>query len=335
MSIKPFKYGKSLVLCLYHYNKLMKIVFFGSSQFAQKTLFHLLEKQEDEGYSITGVVTKPDASSGRGMTVTPNVVKQIADKFQIPSCVNTPEIPSFLQNLNPDLCIVASYGKIISAKILSIPPKGFLNIHGSYLPKLRGAIPMQKAIFDGLTESGVSIIKMDEGMDTGDILIQEKLSLQSEETFGSLADRIAEIGVRILVTVISAYGKGELPLIKQNASDATYCYIKQIQEIKEVDWMTHRAIEIDRAVRSIAPFEYITKSIGDITFQLISVRPSEQILDLTINPGEFRSIKQEGIRHLYVGCKDGMLELLTVKPTGKREMSGAEFVNGYGKKLGI
>lgn len=306
-----------------------KIAFFGSSFISAEMLEELMKV----GVEIAAVVTKPDVLVGRKQEKSQNIVKKVADKYAIPCIDEHKHAIPFLQDHKIDLAIVASYGKILKQELLDVAPYGFLNFHPSLLPHLRGAIPMQKALFDGLRETGVTIIKMNSGMDTGEILAQKALPIALDDTFGSLAHKLDILGAHLINGILDPYLEGTLKQIKQDDTQATYCYVKDIESIKQTSWKDP-AMHLDRAIRSLAPFERIQVELKGTLCNIIESAfvPAYATQNLGI-PGEVVSIKDSGKRHIYLQCSPGVIELSSVQPLGRQVMQSSDFWNGYIRRI--
>src|SRR5512147_571289 len=230
----------------------MRIVFMGTPDFAVPSLEALL-KSPDE---VVGVVTQPDRPKGRGQVLTPSPVKQVALREHIPILQPTKmKDPDFLAALGawkPDLIAVAAFGRILPPVILSLPPKGCINVHGSLLPKYRGAGPIQWAIINGETETGITTMLMDEGMDTGAMLLQEKIAIAPDDTAGSLSPRLAEVGGRLLVETLARLKAGTVVPQVQDHAQATMAPLLK-KEDGAINW-TVSATAIANRVRGLTPW---------------------------------------------------------------------------------
>ena len=230
----------------------MKIVYMGTPDFAVNPLHALAEA----GYEVTGVVTQPDKPKGRGKSMLPTPVKEEALKHGFPVYqpvkVRDPEFLQVLEKLDPDIIVVAAFGQIIPKSILELPKYGCINIHASLLPKYRGAAPIQWAVINGEKVSGVTTMRMDEGLDTGDMILKEEVTLAPDETGGSLFDRLAEVGAKLAVQTLQALEDGTAEFTPQDHEKAT-----QVGMIKksfgEMDF-TKSAVELERLIRGLNPW---------------------------------------------------------------------------------
>ncbi|MDP3993030.1 MAG: methionyl-tRNA formyltransferase [bacterium] len=276
-----------------------KIVFFGSDQFSSIILEGLI----NAGLNVMAVVTETDKRAGRGDQLVAPLIKNLALENQV--AVVQPEtkeeITSILKQLQPDLVILASYGKILPAEALEVPTYGALNVHPSLLPKYRGATPLQSAILDGEKETGVTIMKMNAGVDTGEIVAQTKIGLSDTETFISLRDQLSQLGARLLASQLPMYLSGQTNLQFQGSDTTTTK--KLTKEMGEIDWSEQAEI-IDRKVRALNPW-----------------------------PGTFTFVGDKRLKVLEANLKDGKLSLKTVQLEGKSLTSWPEFVRGYEQQL--
>ena len=229
----------------------MRLVFMGTPDFASASLEALLRSDD----SVVGVVTQPDRPKGRGQTLTPSPVKLLAQRAQIPLLqplkMKDPEFLQALAGWKPDLIAVAAFGRILPPAILSLPPHGCINVHGSLLPKYRGAGPIQWAIINGETETGITTMLMDEGMDTGAMLLQEAIPITPDDTAGTLSPRLAELGGRLLVETIARLKAGTLVPRPQDASLATLAPLLK-KEDGVIDWALPATALANRSPRTLS-----------------------------------------------------------------------------------
>lgn len=299
----------------------MSIVFFGTGVFAVPIL------KAVSGH-VSLVVTQPDRKSGRGMKEQPSPVKITALELDLP--LEAPEksrAPEFVEkvaSLEPDILLVASYGQILSERLLAAAKHGGINLHGSILPKLRGAAPIQRALLNGETETGVTLMQMGKGMDTGDIIEIRKTTIGPDETYGELQDRLAILAAEQAMHWIKRLMAGDYPRIQQNHELATYAAKVEKQEAA-LDFHGEAKTEYNRfRAFTPAPGAYLVTKFGRI--RLSQARFSRQECD----PG---TVYMPNL----VAFKGGCLELVEVQPEGKRRMAGKDFFNGYrlrnGEKL--
>ncbi len=238
----------------------MRLVFMGTPDFAATSLEALLRSDD----SVVGVVTQPDRPKGRGQTLTPSPVKLLAQREQIPLLqplkMKDPEFLQALTGWQPNLIVVAAFGRILPPVILSLPPLGCINVHGSLLPKYRGAGPIQWAIINGETETGITTMLMDEGMDTGAILLQETIPITPHDTAGTLSPRLAELGGKLLVETIAQLKAGTLVPRQQDSSRATMAPLLK-KEDGVIDWALP-ATALANRIRGLAPWPGAYTTVG-------------------------------------------------------------------------
>jgi methionyl-tRNA formyltransferase len=310
----------------------MRLVFMGTPDFAAASLEALLRSAD----SVVGVVTQPDRPKGRGQILTPSPVKLLAQQEKIPLLqplkMKDPEFHHALAGWNPDLIAVAAFGRILPPAILSLPSRGCINVHGSLLPKYRGAGPIQWAIINGETETGITTILMDEGMDTGAMLLQEAIPITSDDTAGSLSPRLAELGGRLLVETIARLKAGTLVPRSQDASQATMAPLLR-KEDGAIDW-TMPATALANRVRGLSPWPgaYTALAGGDrwtIWRALASPGPA------TKPPGIVVAITTEAI---HVATGKGILAVTELQPANSRRMAVSQYLAGHpvvvGSQLG-
>ena len=310
----------------------MDLVFCGTPRFAVPTL----EKLMDAGYSVPLVVTQPDRPRGRGMEVTVSPVKEGAlglnlkvtqpDKIR-----NNEEFRQQLERISPEAIIVVGYGRIIPKWMIDLPRLGNLNLHASLLPKYRGAAPIQWAIANGESVTGVTTMRIDAGLDTGDILLQREIPIEPEDTAVTLSPKLAEIGAGLMVETLRGLQSGQIHPVPQDHSRATLAPILK-REDGRIDFQ-RTATEISNRLRGFQPWP------GAYTIykrRNLQIQKAQQVeVAKQFAAGE---IGVEGSR-LLVGCgMDTTIEFLELQPEGKRSMSSREFINGYrpqsGEKLG-
>ena len=230
----------------------MKIIFMGTPDFAEESLKKLVEAKHE----ILAVVTNTDKPQGRGMKLVPSPVKQYAldnnlKIFQPEKIRNNVEFINQINNLKPDVIVVVAYGKILPKELLSIPKLGCINVHGSLLPKYRGAAPIQWAVLNGDKETGITTMYMDEGMDTGDMILKEEVKIGDDETTGELWNRLSKIGAKLLVETLEKIANGTAPREKQGDNFSLAPMLKK--EMANIDWENKTAHEIKNLVRGLNP----------------------------------------------------------------------------------
>jgi methionyl-tRNA formyltransferase len=310
----------------------MILVFCGTPRFAVPTLERLVEA----GHSVPLVVTQPDRPRGRGMELAISPVKETAIRLglqitQPDKIKNNEEFRQQLRALRPDAIIVVGYGRIIPQWMIELPRFGNLNLHASLLPKYRGAAPIQWAIARGESVTGVTTMRIDAGLDTGDILMQQELAIAPDDTTETLAPKLASIGADLMIETLRGLESGQIRPVKQDDSRATLAPILT-KEDGRIDFQ-RTAPEIYNRLRGFQPWPGAHTLFRGRQLQIHSARPFSQPAELA--PGQ---LVVEPTRVL-VGCgKNTALELIGLQPEGKRRMSARDFVNGYqpqpGEKLG-
>lgn len=296
----------------------MRIIFMGSPEFAVPSL-EILHRE----HQIAAVVTQPDRPSGRGRAPRASAVKQRSLAFGLevlqPHTLKDEMIQRQLERLHPELFVVAAFGQILPATVLEIPELASINVHASLLPRWRGAAPVQAAILAGDTKTGVTIMVMDEGLDTGPVLDQEAVTIRTTETGGELSDRLAKLGAKLLKSTIPAYARGEIEPTPQDDRGATYAPM-----IKKADGQldfSQPATYLSRQVRAYEPWP---TSFFFWNKTRIVVRSGYTVEPTKLEPGEAGVIDNLPA----IGCSEGALVLDIVQPAGKRAMRGNEFLHG-------
>jgi len=310
----------------------MNLVFCGTPMFAVPSL----ERLHAARFEIQLVVTQPDRPQGRGMAMTAPPVKQSALKLGLPviqpeKIKKNEEFRAQLQALRPDAIIVVGYGRIIPPWMLELPHYGNINVHASLLPKYRGAAPVQWAIAQGETVSGVTTMLLNEGLDTGDILLQKEMAIRPEDTAVTYAPRLAELGADMIVETLRGLEDKTIKPVPQDHAQATLAPI-----LKKEDGLVdfgRAATEINNRLRGFQPWPGAYTQFRGKNLKLIEARLEEALSNLA--PGELRV----GDEKLFVGCgARTVLELLQLQPEGKKIMAAREFINGYhpaaGERLG-
>ncbi len=299
----------------------LRIVFMGTPSFSVPVLEGLIEN-----YNVVGVVTQPDKKVGRKQEIVFSPVKQLALKNNIkvfqPIKIRT-EYDNILK-LKPDIIITCAYGQIIPLEILNYPKYGCINVHASLLPKLRGGAPIHKAIINGYKETGITIMYMDEKMDSGDIISQEKIKILDSYNTGILHDKLALIGKNLLLKTLPDIINGTINPIKQNENDVTYAWnIKREEEIIDFNKSTK---EVFNQIRGLAPYP---SSYSILDGKVIKVYESIIGNQKPKTPGEILKIYNCGIG---VSTKDGEIILTKIKPFGKKLMNVKDYLNGLKNK---
>lgn len=300
----------------------MKIVYMGTPDFAVLPLKSLI----DRGYDVAGVFTQPDKPVGRKAILTPPPVKRLALENNIPvfqpNSLKNGEGVKILEELKPDVVIVVAYGKILPKDFLDYPKYGCINIHGSLLPKYRGAAPIQRCVLDGEKYAGVTSMQMDVGLDTGDMLLKTVTEIGENETAGELFDRLAVMGADLLIETLVALGKGELKPEKQNEAESTYAAMLD-KTISPVDW-TKTALEVHNHIRGLDPWPVAQTVLEGKNLKLFG---SELVKNEGSGlPGSVKITK----KGLLVYCGDGNPVFINeVQYEGKKRMSASDFFRGH------
>lgn len=317
----------------------MKIVFMGTPDFARDSLSAIY----DAGHEITAVVTVPDKPKGRGMKLIPCEVKEYAIEknikvYQPEKLRENKEIVDTLKDINPDVICVVAYGKIIPKEILEIPKYGCVNVHPSLLPQYRGSAPIQWAILNGDKETGVTTMYLDEGMDSGDIILQTKTPIDKDETSGELWDRLSKIGAELLVETLEKIENKTAPRIKQPKEFTLAPMLEKSQA--KIDWESKTAQEIKNLVRGLNPImgAYSVLNEKKIKFWKVDKLSIEEFINkypefkeyeyrfLEIDPGTVLYIdKKEAI---YIMAKEGIIKVLEIQGENAKRMPTPEFLRG-------
>lgn len=305
----------------------MRVVFMGTPDFSVGTLEAIVEA----GHEVVGVVTQPDKPKGRGKNMQFTPVKEKALEYNLP--VYQPlraREESFIEQLRgmqPDVIIVVAFGQILPKAILEMPKYGCINVHASLLPKYRGAAPIQWAVIDGEKESGVTTMQMNEGIDTGDILKKKVITLDEKETGGSLFDKLADAGAKLLIDTLEEVEKGTITRTKQNDAEATHAKMLD-KTLGEIDF-TKSAEEIERLIRGLNPWPSAYTGLGGKTLKIWDANVVDK--EVEGQPGEIVEITKENI---YVKTGKGLLELEEVQLEGKKRMGADAFLRGNQIEVG-
>ena len=304
----------------------MRIVFMGTPEFAVPCLQKLI----DCGHEVTGVFTQPDKPQGRKMILTPPPVKQLAVEYGIPVYQPTKmkdgTALEMLREANPELVIVVAYGKILPKEILEYPEYGCINIHASLLPELRGAAPIQWSVINGFDKTGVTSMQMDEGLDTGDMLLKGEISIGENDTAGEMHDKLSALGADILEETIKLLLRNELKPEKQDHEKFTYAPMLS-KELSPIDWnLTAR--EVHNKIRGLCPWPSATSVLNGKKVKI------HQSVISRCKGGNAGEVIENG-KKLIVSCGDGnCIEILNIQAEGKKAMSAAEFMRGNTIEIG-
>ena len=309
----------------------MKIVFMGTPDFAKESLKALYEA----GYEILTVVTNPDRKQGRGMKMSVSPVKKFAEEkglqiLQPEKVRKNEEFISKIRDLKPDVICVVAYGKILPKEILDIPKYGCINVHGSLLPKYRGAAPIQWAVLNGDKETGITTMYMDIGMDTGDMILKEKVTIGDDETTGELWDRLAKIGGELLVKTLKEIENGTAKRIKQGEDFSLAPMLDK--SIAKIDWENKTAREIKNLVRGLNPImgAYSFLNGKKIKFWKVDVLNNNDI-NLEENKDNLENgtvLISDAKQGLYIKAKEGIIKVLEIQGENAKKMDIASFLRG-------
>ena len=321
---------------------MLNIIFMGTPDFARESL----EAIYNEGHNIIAVITNPDRPKGRGMKMIASPVKEFAVENNIP--VLQPEkireIEDVLKQLNPDLFCVVAYGKILPKEILEIPKKGAINVHGSLLPKYRGAAPIQWSIINGDKVTGITTMYMDEGMDTGDIILKQEVEIGENETTGELWERLSKLGGELLVKTIKQIENGTAPREKQG-EDFTMAPMLN-KEMSKIDWENKTAKEIKNLVRGLNPIMGAYSNLGEKKLKIWKVEKLDTAEFIEEHPEfaehmhRFKDVIEGTIiysdtkKGIYVKAKDGIILLQEVQAENSKRMPVQDFLRGNNIQVG-
>lgn len=306
----------------------MRVVFMGTPDFATTTL----EKIVLAGHEVVGVVTQPDKPKGRGKNLMPTPVKEVAMKYHLPvyqpKKVREPEFVEILRSLKPDVMVVAAFGQIISKEILEMPKYGCINVHASLLPAYRGAAPIQWAVINGDKESGVTIMQMDEGIDTGDMIDKVVVPIEKDETGGSLFEKLSQAGAELCVKVLTDLEEGKVVREKQ-PKESTTPYAGMIdKKMGAINW-ENSAREIEQLIRGLNPWPSAYTKLQGKTLKIW--RAAVLLEDSKEAPGQVVQVTKDSI---LVQTGQGILKILELQLEGKKRMDTASFLRGYTLKEG-
>lgn len=318
---------------------MLNIIFMGTPDFAQQSLKSLIEA----GHHILAVATNPDKPQGRGMKLVASPVKQYAASKEIPiyqpeKVRNNPEFIEEMKKLNPDVICVVAYGKILPQELLDIPKLGCINVHGSLLPKYRGAAPIQWAVLNGDKTTGVTTMYMDAGMDTGDMILKEEVTIGEEETTGELWDRLSKMGGDILVKTLKLIEEEKAPREKQGENFSMAPMLKK--EMAQIDWENQTVTQIHNLVRGLNPImgAYTFLEGKKLKFWKVKALTNEEFLL------EYEEMKEyayklaeimegtillaEERKGLYIKAKEGILQVLEIQGENAKRMPVSDFLRG-------
>lgn len=299
----------------------MRVIYMGTPDFAVPCLQKIIEKEHE----VVAVFTQPDKPKGRGNKMTMPPVKELALEHNIPvyqpNKIKTPEMVELIRDLEPQIIIVVAYGHLLSKEILDIPPFGCINVHASLLPKYRGAAPINWAIINGEEVTGNTTMYMDVGMDTGDIILKDSLTIGEDETTGELHDRLSIMGADLLLNTIDLIERGEVERQKQNDEEATYAPIMN-KELGNIDW-NKSALEIKNLIRGTNPWPSAFTTYQDKTMKIWKSRVEKT--DETYPAGKIIRVTKEEV---FVGTGKDMLVIQELQFSGGKRLSVKDFLVG-------
>ena len=310
----------------------LRIIFAGTPDFAATALSALIQSEHE----VVAVYTQPDRPAGRGRKLRASPVKEVALENHIPVLqpdnLKEPHAQQELASFNADVMVVAAYGLILPQVILDTPRLGCLNIHASLLPRWRGAAPIQRAIAAGDKESGITIMQMNAGLDTGDILQLSSCPINDEDSGGSLHDRLAEIGASAILQTLEIIDSDKIKPEPQDDALATYAH-KLDKKEAQINWQ-NSVTEIERLIRAFNPWPVAFTQLEDKSFRLWQAQalPLQSDTKADITPGTVISCDKKGID---ISCGEGVLRILKLQPSGSKAMDVAAFMNGHAKQLPV
>ena len=303
----------------------MKIIFAGTPEFAASALAALINEHE-----IIAVLTQPDRPSGRGMHLTASPVKQLAIQHGLPVLqpvsLKSEIAQQEIAQLNADVIVVAAYGLILPKAVLQMPRYGCLNIHASLLPRWRGAAPIQRAILAGDAESGITIMQMDEGLDTGAMLLKKTCNITEDDTAQTLHDKLAELGAKAIAEVLQKLDKGNLKPQQQDGKQASYAS-KLTKNEAQLDWKQDAKV-LERAVRGYFPFPTAYALFRETPLKILRAHQAEAD---NIQPGSVIAVNKD---HILVACGKDALALEILQKPGGKPLPVAQFLQGFPIKVG-
>ena len=298
----------------------MNVLFAGTPEFAVRCLEALLKSR----HRVIGVITQPDRPAGRGFALAPSPVKKLASARGIqmtqPESLRDAQAQAKLKHFRADVIVVAAYGLILPRPVLQLPRDGAINIHASLLPRWRGATPIERAILAGDRHTGVSIMQMDDGLDTGPVLMQEEIPILEDDTMGTLRDRLAELGAKLIVQALDALQAGVIKATPQSAEGVTYAAKLEKREAR-VDWRKG-ALTVNRQVRALNPSPGADARVRRVELKIWRCATATG----RGNAGEILSIGPDG---LCVACGEGALVITELQRSGGKRLRAADFLRGF------
>ena len=298
----------------------LKVVFMGTPEISVPTLENLIRET-----NVVLVVSAPDKPVGRKQILTPSPVKEVALKNNIPvfQPIKIKDDFKIIEDLNPDIIITFAFGQIISEDILNIPRLGCINIHASLLPKYRGGAPIHFALLNGDNETGITLMHMDKGMDTGDMIVKESIIIEENDNLKTLSDKLSILGSKMIIKHLPSIVTGNAPREKQADSEVTYAYAKEInRRLEHIDFNKTND-EVHNLIRALYPYAYLLMDGSEM--KIIETEKTEDCAA----PGTIISVDKESFT---IACKKGSIKVKKIKPFGKKEMMVKDYFNGVKKE---
>ncbi len=305
----------------------MKLVFFGTPDFAVPTLDAL----HDSSHEILGVVTSPDKKSGRGLKVTSAAIKKSAEKYSLPiyqpESIGSEQFHSILKQINPDIYVVVAY-KILPESILNIPPRGAVNLHASLLPKYRGAAPVNHAILNGETETGLTTFLIQKKVDTGDLLLQQSLPIDNSVTTGEALSKLSFLGADLVIKTLDALAQNKIKPIKQDGDKATFAPKISVQDCK-INW-SNPALMIHNQIRAFSPKPGAFTFYKNKRVKLFGSKVLQNLHNARLLPGEIEHTNS----FLKIGTGTEPIQITNIQIEGKKKLPVDQFILGFPKITG-
>ena len=309
----------------------MRVVFMGTPEFSVPSLEALLDSE----FPVIGVVTQPDRPRGRGRTITPSPVKEIAQARSLPILqpekMKHPDFLGALERWHPDIIVVTAFGRILPKVILDLPSRGCINVHGSLLPRYRGAAPIQWALINGDLVTGITTMLMDEGMDTGGILLKESVSIHPEETAGELSVRLAMVGGRLLLDTLWGWSANQITPLAQDENQVTLAPPLK-KEDGNISW-NQSAVAIANRIRGMSPWPGAYTFCGEERLSVWKASPGPDMIEGTHHPPG--TILNLGKHQILVTTGQGVLAITELQPPNRKRLNVAQFLSGYRLRAGM
>ena len=312
---------------------MLNILFMGTPDFAEESLKSI----DKAGFNILGVVTNPDKPKGRGMKMVSSPVKEYALEKNIPvyqpiKVRNNPEFIEEVRKMKPDVICVVAYGKILPEELLKIPKLGCINVHGSLLPKYRGAAPIQWAVINGDKKTGITTMYMDVGMDTGDMILKKEVDIGDNETTGELWDKLAKIGGELLVETLNKIEDGTITRTKQGDNYTMAPMLNK--ELSKINWQEKTSLEIKNLTRGLNPIMGTYAFLDGKKYKFWSVEIAEENSFENKNEDAGTILISNEKQGLYVKTKDGVLKINIIQPENSKRMNVCDFLRGNKLEVG-